>query len=87
VSSTSAAPGYPSLPIAAKDEILVPPMSGSKAGRTPDFAVIEHKFTTVRVACDGKGTVLIKVHGGSTSVPCDGTPRRVHVASDQRSPR
>jgi hypothetical protein len=81
--SASVKPGYPSLPIAAKDKILVPPMSGSKAGRTPNFPVTQQKFT-VRAACTGKGTVLIKVHGGSMSVPCDGNARRVHVGTDQK---
>lgn len=82
LSSPSSGP-EPALPIPGKDEILVPPMSGTSTASTPEFTVERGKFT-VRAVCSGNGTLQVRPGKQSVEVPCDGKPRRVHVVSDNK---
>jgi hypothetical protein len=59
-------------------------MSGTGAAKTPAFTVSEKKFT-IRVACKGHGSVTVKTGDLGEAVPCDGTPRRVHVGTDRKT--
>lgn len=77
----SVAAGFPAVPVAKADRVLVAAMSGTTAGRTPEFGVPDHRYT-IRVACDGPGTLTVTPETTGQTVTCDGTPRRVHVATD-----
>jgi hypothetical protein len=81
--SPAARPGFPSVPLAPADTVLVAPMSGTAAAHTPQFRVTEHKYT-IQVVCVGGGQVTVTPQSTGEAVPCDGEARRVHVATDQK---
>ena len=94
--ATSAAPtpsapaptgaGDPPLQTADADQVLIEPMSGTGRAHTAWFQVPEKKYT-IRVACTGAGTIAVSPGGEKVDVPCDGTTRRVHVATDEKKER
>jgi hypothetical protein len=78
--------GDPPLQTADADQVLIEPMSGTGRAHTAWFQVPEKKYT-IRVACTGAGTIAVSPGGEKVDVPCDGTTRRVHVATDEKKER
>ena len=88
-SPSAAAPtgaGDPPLQTADADQVLIEPTSGTGRAHTAWFQVPEKKYT-IRVACTGAGPIVVSPGGEKMDVPCDGTTRRVHVATDEKKER
>jgi hypothetical protein len=73
----------PPLTVAPNDRVLIEPMSGTGSARTDQFEVDQEKYT-IRVACIGDEPIDVSPGEEKMAVPCDGTTRRVHVATDAK---
>lgn len=78
---SSAASVDPPLTIAPTDRVIVAPMSGSGSAKTVRFPIKFEKFTA-KIACLDEGSIAVSSEGQAIEVPCDGNPRRIHVATD-----
>jgi hypothetical protein len=76
----------PPLTVAPTDRVLIEPMSGTGSAKTEPFEVDREKYT-IRIACLGDGPIDVSPGEEKMAVPCDGTMRRVHVATDAKRER
>jgi len=83
---SSAEPLDPPLTTDPSDTVLVAPVSGSGKATTAWFKVTQKKYT-IRIACAGDGAIVVSPGEGKMDVPCDGSSRRVHVATDENRDR
>lgn len=73
----------PPLTLAPDDRVLIEPTSGAGSMRTDQFEVSQERYT-IRIACVGNEPIEVSPGEEKMKVPCDGTMRRVHVATDAK---
>jgi hypothetical protein len=80
--TVSPSASYPALTIAANDTVLVPTLHGDGDTVIP-VKIADGKYT-IKVNCTGNGSLLMGAVEMQV-VPCDGTGRRMHFATNAES--